>query len=104
MADMKMNISVDEANAWVNKVEEEIREVNLVLNEVTTCVKEYQEQNDIVYKRLYKAANTYESAWKQLEGGYKKVCEELREAFKEQIRSVELIIEKIEEEAKKAKS
>lgn len=99
-----MNISVDEANAWVNKVESEIAEVNKVLEKAVACVKDYQESDDTIYQELSKAVKSYESAWKHLETGYKEVFEGLRAAFKAQVEAVKQAIEAVKREAQKAKS
>ena len=98
-----MNISLDEANAWVNKVEAEIAEVNIVLEKAVACVKEYQESDDTIYKELYNASQKYESAWKHLQSAYRDVFEGLRSAFRAQIEAVGEAIERIKEEAKKVK-
>lgn len=99
-----MNISLDEANAWINKVEAEIETVNAVLKEATECVEDFQEKDDTVYQRLSAASEAYKSAWGKLESGYKEVFEGLRHAFAAQIKAVENALEEIAEVAKRAKS
>lgn len=102
MADM--NISMDQAEAWVNKVEQEIAEVNRILDKAVACVKDYQESDDTIYQELNNAAQKYDSAWKHLQGAYRDVFEGLRSAFKAQIEAVSQAIESIKNEAKKSKS
>lgn len=99
-----MNISLDEANAWINKVEAEIDTVNTVLKEATECVNDFQEKDDSVYQELSKASEAYKSAWGKLESGYRDVFEGLRHAFKAQIEAVENAVEEIKRVAKNAKS
>ena len=99
-----MNISLDEANAWVSKVEAEIADVNKVLKKAVACVKDCENSEDTIYQNLSAAANCYETAWNQLENGYRKVFEGLRASFKSQMQAIEQGVEAIKAEARKAKS
>ena len=102
MADM--NITLDEANAWVDKVEAEIADVNKVLSKAVACVKDYEKSDDTIYQELSRSAKSYESAWKHLESGYREVFTGLRSAFKAQIEAVNQAIEAVKREAQKTKS
>ena len=99
-----MNITLDVANAWVNKVENEMDEVNVVLAKAVACVKEYKDGDDTIYQELNRAAVSYESAWRSLQSGYKQVFEGLRASFNAQAKAVEIAIDIVKREAQKAKS
>lgn len=99
-----INISLGEANAWVNKVEKEIEEVNILLDRVYECVTDYEEKDDTIYREIEKAGGSFRSAWKNLGKAYKDVFEGLRFVFKSQIKAVEDAKQAIQREKQKAKS
>ena len=101
MADM--NITLDEANAWIAKVEAEMDEVQEVLKKAIECVAEYQESEDTIHKELNIAVKSYKSAWDHLGQAYKDAFKGLRAVFKSQIEAVQEAIEMVKKESKKAK-
>lgn len=99
-----MNISLDDANAWINKVEKEMGEVNSLLEKVYECVTDYEEKDDTIYKEIESAGKSFQSAWKNLGKGYKDVFEALRSVFKSQAEAVEKAVQAVQREKQKAKS
>lgn len=99
-----INISLDEANAWTNKVQKEFKEVDALLDKVYECVTDYQEKDDSVYKEIESAGKSFKSAWENLGKGYNDVLEGLKSVFKSQIEAVERAKELVQKEKAKAKS
>lgn len=98
-----INITLDEAIAWIAKVEKEMEAANEVLKQATECVKDFQDKDDTIYKEMVKASESYESAWAKLKSAYKDVIVGLKAAFSAQIAKIEELVEAIKEEARKVK-
>ena len=98
-----MNISMDQAEAWVAKVEREMADVNRVLDKAVACVEEYRDSDDTIYQELNNAAKKYESAWKHLQNAYRDVFDGLRSIFRSQAEAVNQALDSVKNVTKKAK-
>ena len=102
MSDIR--ITLDEANAWIDKVEREMEAVDILLKKVNTCVEDYKDKDDTVYQEIEKAGKSFKSAWDNLGKGYRDVFEGLRSVFRSQAEAVQQAVEMVQRENQKAKS
>lgn len=99
-----LNISMDQANAWVAKVEKEFEECKKILRDARGVIKECEDDDDTIYQHLTKAEKEFENAWDRLAKGYDEVINRLLGGFRKSIEAMENAIEWVQDVAKRPKS